>query len=1001
MLLCFMTMTINVNAAMAKGSKWVGNIIAGSVPSNYLTYWNQVTPENGTKWGSVEGTRDRLSWGNADTIYNYALSNGIPFKFHTLVWGSQYPSWITSLSEAEQKAEVLEWIQEAGKKYPKSDFVDVVNEPLHSPAPFRNAIGGAGSTGWDWIVWSFEQARLAFPNSKLLINEYGIISDPNAANNYIKIINILKSKGLVDGIGIQCHQFNMDTVSVSTMKNVLNMLGATGLPIYVSELDITGADDTTQLNRYKEKFPVLYESPYVKGITLWGYQYKSTWIDNTWLMNSSGGERTALSWMKDYLANVTLPSDGTPTPVPTVAPRSAFSQLEAESFNDQSGIQTETCSEGGEDIGYIENGDYVVYKSIDFGNGASRFNARIASATSGGNIEIRLDSVSGSLIGTCPIPATGDWQTWVTANCSVSGVTGKHDLYLKFTGDSGYLFNLNWMKFDNQSVVTPTPTTSSNPNITTKGDLNIDGVINLADVVLLASAFNAIKGDSKYVASYDLNDDGAINMADVIIIAGNFGITVTVSTNTPTKAPTPTKVPTPTPTATKVATPTATTTVSPSSNKPSYRKIGNPYLPGWEYIPDGEPRVFGDRVYVYGSHDNANSTKFCDTKLRVWSAPLNDLENWRDEGDAFHSKADDEGKDDLPYTDNDLYAPDVVEKGGKYYLYYYVVGAAGGVAVSDSPAGPFKYLSRYANGNNQQFPDPGVLVDTDGSVYMYYGFQGSYMCQMNPNDMYTILPNTTISNLVSTSAPFYFFEAASMRKIGNTYYLIYSPNNATTTLVYATSSSPKGPFTYKGTIINSGKNYPGANNHGSICNINGQWYIFYHRMTNNTMYSRKGCVEKINILPDGSIPEVEMTSMGFSKSLSPYQENPADLSCYLTGGNYSTEIDKDTRPVINNRNNSVIGFKYFDFTRTTSAQTTFSAKIRYGKTAGKMEIRLDNPTSGTLIGTLNIGSKSGDTNWYTLTTDVSNVTGSHALYFRFTGASSSDSICDITSFEFK
>ncbi|MDP4180294.1 MAG: endo-1,4-beta-xylanase, partial [Bacillota bacterium] len=123
MMLCMLLTPKTADAAMAKGSKWVGNIIAGSVPANFGTYWNQVTPENGTKWGSVEGSRDNMNWGNADTIYNYAKNNGIPFKFHTLVWGSQCPSWITSLSEADQKAEVLEWIQAAGKKYPKADFV--------------------------------------------------------------------------------------------------------------------------------------------------------------------------------------------------------------------------------------------------------------------------------------------------------------------------------------------------------------------------------------------------------------------------------------------------------------------------------------------------------------------------------------------------------------------------------------------------------------------------------------------------------------------------------------------------------------------------------------------------------------------------------------------------------------------------------------------------------------------------------------------------------------
>ena len=132
---------------------------------------------------------------------------------------------------------------------------------------------------------------------------------------------------------------------------------------------------------------------------------------------------------------------------PTPDPRSAFTQIEGESYDNQSGVQTESCTEGGENVGYIENGDYAVYSNIDFGSGATSFQARVASATSGGNIEIRLDSPNGTLIGTCPVAGTGGWQTWAAATCNVSGVSGKHDLYLKFTGGSGYLFNLNWFRF--------------------------------------------------------------------------------------------------------------------------------------------------------------------------------------------------------------------------------------------------------------------------------------------------------------------------------------------------------------------------------------------------------------------------------------------------------------------------------------------------------------------------------------------------------------------------
>lgn len=126
---------------------------------------------------------------------------------------------------------------------------------------------------------------------------------------------------------------------------------------------------------------------------------------------------------------------------------SAFNQIEAENYSSMSGVQNETCSEGGQEVGYINNGDYTVYNNVDFGNGAATFNARVASATAGGNIEIRLDSPTGTLLGTCVVPKTGGWQTWATKSCNVSGATGVHNLYLKYTGGSGYLFNINWFKF--------------------------------------------------------------------------------------------------------------------------------------------------------------------------------------------------------------------------------------------------------------------------------------------------------------------------------------------------------------------------------------------------------------------------------------------------------------------------------------------------------------------------------------------------------------------------
>jgi arabinoxylan arabinofuranohydrolase len=206
------------------------------------------------------------------------------------------------------------------------------------------------------------------------------------------------------------------------------------------------------------------------------------------------------------------------------APHNPFTQIEAEAYNEQSGIQTEACSEGGENVGYIENGDYVVYNNVNFANGAGSFQARVASGTTGGTIEIMLDGINGPLAGTCLVQGTGDWQAWTTVNCPVTGLTGTHDLYLKFTGGSGYLFNLNWFKFGTDTPPTSTPISkpTSTPAPVKSIDLNHDGVINIADVVILALSFNTVKGDAKYVEAYDLNGDGAINMSDIIILAAKF-----------------------------------------------------------------------------------------------------------------------------------------------------------------------------------------------------------------------------------------------------------------------------------------------------------------------------------------------------------------------------------------------------------------------------------------------------------------------------------------------
>lgn len=412
----------------------------------------------------------------------------------------------------------------------------------------------------------------------------------------------------------------------------------------------------------------------------------------------------------------------------------------------------------------------------------------------------------------------------------------------------------------------------------------------------------------------------------------------------------------------------------------------NPFLPLWEYIPDGEPRVFGDRVYIYGSHDRPGSTEFCDYKLKVWSAPVDDLNNWTCHGHIFHTKDDRDHKSDTDWTENNLlFAPDVVENDGKYYLYAYIMGTKGCVAVSDKPEGPFTLISKYKYNENEGsdsfkggwFIDPGTLVDDDGRVYVFCGFQGSFGAEINPDNMYEVIDGSFRDNVIPKETESGFFEACSPRKIGDTYYMVYSPAKGSR-LAYATSKTPMGPYEFRGNIVDNEIDYPGGNDHGSICCINGQWYIFYHKMTNGTIMSRRACVEKIEILPDGTIPQVEMTSLGFEDSLLPYRITPAEIACVLKGGCLITELDIFTRTVTNITEGCIIGYKYFDFGEDYSTKTMKLAAETIGRGCdSQVHILIDSYENGEEIGVLNVGRSGG-----TVTAVVRNVTGRHALYFK-------------------
>ena len=298
--------------ALASGhGKYLGGVYSAAQLPNFTAYFNQVTPENAGKWGSVEAERDVMTWDELDAAYALAKENGFPFKMHTLIWGNQQPTWIETLPPEEQLAEIEEWYAAVAARYPEIDQIEVVNEPLHDPpnragdrgGNYAEALGGDGETGWDWIITAFRMARQHFPTSELLINDYSIINTPADVERYKGIVQLLQAEGLIDGVGEQAHAFSTGG-DTAVMAASLDSLAELGLPLYITELDIDGPTDEVQLAAYQRLFPMLWEHPAVAGVTVWGY-LPGHWrtAQGAFLALAGGTERPALGWLREYLGN--------------------------------------------------------------------------------------------------------------------------------------------------------------------------------------------------------------------------------------------------------------------------------------------------------------------------------------------------------------------------------------------------------------------------------------------------------------------------------------------------------------------------------------------------------------------------------------------------------------------------------------------------------------------------------------------------------------------------
>ena len=526
--------------------------------------------------------------------------------------------------------------------------------------------------------------------------------------------------------------------------------------------------------------------------------------------------------------------------------------------------------------------------------------------------------------------------------------------------------------------------------------------------------------------------------------------------------------------------------------------VGNPYMPLWEHIPDGEPYVFEDpdqpgkyRVYVYGSHDNLVDA-YCGRDQVVWSASVDSLNHWRYDGVILVVDKNAKGEPfDSASTADVLYAPDVTlvtDKDGNktYYLFPNdQTGYRNGlIAKSSRPDGPFEVCNWNTNDpvkvDGIYGFDPAVFVDDDGRIYGYWGFGHSMAAEIDPATMCTVKPGTKVVDGMipgfeeQPGNVFRFFEASSIRKIKDKYVFIYSRftkdgefglPTSNYTLAYCYSDNPLGPWTYGGTIIDGrarekdeqgnviASATPDGNTHGSICEINGQWYVFYHRQTGTDEYARQAMVAPIDVkIEEGKggkveISEGEYNSQGFAlNGLNPFERHSAGIACWYTGpktathewpnntfyGSYvaatygsnatvkttadtqqpAEKYDKpydlryNTNPVINNTDGSIVGYKYFNFDAAKVAdKLQLLLRLIPEGIDGTIDIMMDRPWTsqgGKLIGRMELKSDMPKASTE-LTADIDNpsqLSGLHAIYFIFKSATKEKSLCTLEDFVF-
>ncbi|MBD3148636.1 family 43 glycosylhydrolase, partial [Microbispora camponoti] len=405
------------------------------------------------------------------------------------------------------------------------------------------------------------------------------------------------------------------------------------------------------------------------------------------------------------------------------------------------------------------------------------------------------------------------------------------------------------------------------------------------------------------------------------------------------------------------------------------------------YTADPAPLVYNGRVYLYTGHDEDGSTYFTMKDWRVWSSA--DMVNWTDHGSPLSVSS-------FSWAKSDAWAGQAIYRNGKFYWYVPTTNRstgrmAIGVAVSDSPTGPFRDALGHPLVENGEI-DPTVYIDDNGQAYLYWGNPNLWYVKLN-SDMTSYSGSPTKVNLTTSgfgsrsgdaNRPTLFEEGPWFYKRGSLYYMVFAAKCCSEFIAYSTSSSPTGPWTYRGTIMSTqGSSFT---NHPGIVDFNGGSYFFYHNgaLPGGGGFTRSVAVEKFSYNSDGTIPTINMTTTGAPQvgTLNPYVRQEAETIAWESG--VETEASSEGGMNVGFiENGDYIKVKGVAF---GTGATSFSARVASGASGGKIEVRRDGAT-GTLMGTCDVPGTGGWQNWTTVSCSVTGASGTHDLYLRFTGGS--------------